>query len=108
MIQLTIYRDLEGNSIGIKLQGHAGYADAGFDIVCSAVSALSINLVNSIEKFTEDIFELDIKNGYIYLLLRGDISSSSKLLLNSCILGLQEIKKQYGNKYINIKFQEVK
>ena len=35
-------------------KGHAGYAEAGQDIVCAAVSALIITTVNSLEKFTDD------------------------------------------------------
>ena len=40
--------------MGFDVSGHAGYSEAGSDIVCAAVSALVINAVNSIEKFTED------------------------------------------------------
>ena len=38
------------------MQGHAGYAEPGQDIVCAAVSALVINTINAIEAFTEDDF----------------------------------------------------
>ena len=39
-------------------KGHAGYAEAGQDIVCAAVSALIITTVNSLEKFTDDKFDV--------------------------------------------------
>ena len=37
---------------GFLCEGHAGYAQEGYDIICSAVSVLTVNAVNSIEQFT--------------------------------------------------------
>ena len=37
----------------------------------------------------------------------SDISPESKLLMNSLILGLQNIERDYGKSYINVKFKEV-
>lgn len=108
MIEVSIDKDLEGNIKSLTISGHAGYGEYGQDIVCSAVSVLAINLVNSIEEFTDDKFELDMDDGYFKLILNSGLSTSSKLLLDSCILGIKSIKKQYGNNYIKIKFQEVK
>ena len=36
------------------LIGHAGYADAGSDIICAAVSVLVFNTLNAIESYTDD------------------------------------------------------
>ena len=44
---------------GFESKGHADYAEDGDDIVCAAVSALTFNAVNSIEKFTEDAFQVE-------------------------------------------------
>ena len=49
MIQITIFQDSEHKASGIELNGHAGYGEEGYDIVCAAVSALALNTVNSIE-----------------------------------------------------------
>ena len=38
----------------ITIKGHAGYAEEGYDIICAAVSALTVNTINSIEQFTEE------------------------------------------------------
>mgnify|MGYP000385246086 CR=1 FL=1 len=46
-------------------KGHAGYAEAGQDIVCAAVSALIITTVNSLEKFTDDKFDVQEKDGFV-------------------------------------------
>ena len=36
-----------------------------------------------------------------------DISSESQLLLDSMVLGLDEIHKQYGDEYISFTYKEV-
>ena len=38
------------------MEGHAGYADEGEDIICAAVSALALNFFNSVVAFSEDFF----------------------------------------------------
>lgn len=40
---------------GITIDGHAGYAEAGKDIVCAGVTALTENLIDSIESLTKDL-----------------------------------------------------
>ncbi|MBR1607087.1 MAG: ribosomal-processing cysteine protease Prp, partial [Clostridia bacterium] len=46
MTRVTLYHDAEGRLSGFSCKGHAGYAEAGSDIVCAAVSALSITCCN--------------------------------------------------------------
>ena len=53
MIRVKFYRK-EGRFFGFQLKGHAEYAEPGEDILCSAVSALAINTVNSLEELTRD------------------------------------------------------
>ena len=88
MITVTICQSSEGEITGFSIQGHAGYAERGSDIVCAAVSVLAQNTVNSIEQFTQDSF------------------SASKLLLDSLILGLQGIEEEYMD-YLDVIFEEV-
>ena len=104
MIKAIVYYDETGKVIkGFRISGHAGYADSGKDIVCSAVSMLTINTCNSIESFTNDKFvcQEDEVNGSIELMMK-DIGEKSQLLLASFVLGLSSVKKAYGQKYIKI------
>ena len=57
MIQVSVKKQKD-NIVGFHMEGHSGYAEQGADIVCSAISALAINCVNSIEEFTEDLFSV--------------------------------------------------
>lgn len=50
MTTVTFY---QSNQVlyGFSTEGHTGYADAGSDILCAAVSTLTIFVVNTIEAF---------------------------------------------------------
>ena len=48
MIRAVLYRD--GDDLtGCRLEGHSGWANAGHDIVCAAVSILGCTCVNALE-----------------------------------------------------------
>lgn len=108
MIKVTIYQSSEEEITGFFIQGHAGYAERGSDIVCAAVSVLAQNTVNSIDRFTEDSFSVDVdeENGGLYLKMEPGYSKGSKLLLDSLILGLQGIEEEYMD-YLDVIFEEV-
>ncbi|WP_313128673.1 ribosomal-processing cysteine protease Prp [Anaerocolumna sp.] len=102
MIKVSMYNNAEGKIIGFSCSGHAGFAESGQDIVCSAVSVLVINTMNSIESFTRDTFEYkeNEKSGMIDFKIVSELSNESSLLLNSLFLGLQGIQEEYGQEYI--------
>lgn len=103
MIQVQTIKE-NGHYRKFMIDGHAGYADEGEDIVCAAVSALVINTINSIEKFTEDAFTCDCKNGMIQNWeFTSEVSPGTELLMDSLMLGLSNIQKSYGEKYLKIK-----
>lgn len=106
MIKITVFKDCESFT-GFKSEGHAEYADEGFDIICAAVSVLTINTINSIEAFTSDTFHVKQNDGFIQCQFDHELSDNSVLLMKSMILGLQEIEKDYGNEYIRVIFKEV-
>ena len=88
-------------------KGHAGYVEAGQDIVCAAVSVLVINTVNSLETFTDDQFEVQEDDGYVSFHFRNDLSERGMLLMDSLLLGLTEIAGSYNNRYLTVKVKEV-
>lgn len=103
MIQVQTIKE-NGHYRKFMIDGHAGYADEGEDIVCAAVSALVINTINSIEKFTEDAFTCDCEDGMIQNWeFTSEVSSGTELLMDSLMLGLSNIQKSYGEKYLKIK-----
>ncbi len=107
MTQVTIYKNELNACVGFQACGHAGYAQEGSDIVCSAVSILTINTINSIDTYTDDKFEVsaDEETGRIDFRISNPTKEAT-LLLNAMILGLEEVAKNYEN-YIVLKFEEV-
>ncbi len=103
MIQVIVKKQKD-NIIGFHIEGHSGYAEYGSDIICSAVSALALNCVNSIEEFTEDSFSVksDENRGLIDLDLTTVSSEQTQLLLKSMFLGIRGIEKSYGSQYVTI------
>ncbi len=107
MITFTIFKDSDGICKGFSSKGHAGFARFGKDIVCSAVSVLVINTINSVEEFTQDEFDANVEDGFVSFKFKDEkISSESVLLINSLILGIQGIVSDYP-KHIQILFKEV-
>lgn len=109
MIKVTVFRDSNNICHGIIMDGHAGFDAYGKDIICAAASVLSLNMANSVEAFTNDTFEgsVDEKTGRFEFRFTSDISLESKILMNSLVLGLENIAEEYGTQYIKIRFEEV-
>ena len=110
MIKVTVYKTAGHEYAGFDISGHAGYDEPGHDIICAAVSALVINTLNSIERFTDDETDSvsDEASGTIEFRFRKRPSHDAALLLDSMILGLEEIEDSSGSEaYIDIIFKEV-
>ncbi len=108
MTEISIVKS-NGEYKGFECLGHAGYAEAGEDIVCAAVSILTINTINSIEQFTDDGFDLeaDENSGSIKMYFKDVPSDKAKLLMQSMELGLNAIADQYDEQFVTVKIQEV-
>ena len=50
---------------GMTIEGHAGYADAGQDIVCAGVSAIVQTLIQSAEDLTVDAIDYTMQPGFV-------------------------------------------
>lgn len=114
MIKVNIYRNKNNNIYGFKLSGHAGFAEEGSDIVCSAVTVLVFNTINCIEEFTDEPFECDLdekKGGFIDYCLTdiksGKENKDADILLRAMVRGLSDIELEYGS-YISINDEEVR
>ena len=81
--------------MAFSVTGHAEYADKGQDIVCSAVSALTINAVNSIERLTSDRISAAEADGELHAEIQETAGPETQLLLKSMVLGLKSIAEQY-------------
>ena len=106
MIRITVTQK-DGAYVSIESKGHAGYGQEGQDIICSAVSALVVNTVDSIETFTEDRIVCQADDGYVKFSFPDGYGGQTELLVKSLLLGLDSIRRDYGTKYLKIAFREV-
>ena len=58
MVDIAVNKDKDGEFTAFICNGHAGFARCGKDIVCSAVSLLVINTINSLDEITHESMEV--------------------------------------------------
>lgn len=104
MIQAFIKRNDRGNIVSFEVTGHAESGPFGSDIVCAAVSALTIGTANSLTALTgvTPIIEQndEAEGGYLYVELVKDLTQEqmkiSQVLLESLLISLTGIVEQYS------------
>lgn len=79
---------------GITIEGHAGYAEAGKDIVCAGVTALVQGLIRSIEDLVSDKISYEISPGRVDIHY-GDLSEAGTLLVDSFFIGVCQIASEF-------------
>ena len=110
MTQITFYKTTAGEYRGFTCDGHAGYANYGEDIVCASISVLVINTINSLEQIAGEQMQVesDEDAGTIRCsFVNQPLKETSRALMDSLVLGLTHIEKQYGKKHCKLTFEEV-
>jgi hypothetical protein len=97
------------NLVSVRLSGHAGSVDSGYDLVCCAVSVLSQSiLIGIIEVLNFDV-QYSVDDGFLSFSLenmkKSDIEKC-QVLMNTMLLGLKNIELNYG-RYIKTYVEEV-
>ena len=98
MVKAVIYKK-NGEYQGFSFDGHAGFFKSGKDIVCSAVSILAINTVNSIEEFTDVAVKGEVSDGHLVCDFPEGLDDKGKLLMDSMVLGLGQIQNDYKKNF---------
>ena len=108
MTKVVFTRSL-GNLVGFNISGHAGFAEENEDIVCSAISAISLTIVNGITEILKIDIKCIVKDGF----LSGDVHKLSfeeidrcQVLLETMLLGMKNIEINYSD-YIDVEIEEV-
>lgn len=111
MITISIEKENQ-NIITIEAKGHSGYAEAGKDIVCAAVSTLTQNLINSLKQVLniEPGYKIDERTAYLKVTLPTNLNEKQKrecqILMQSTFLGLKNLADSY-EKFIKIKEKQL-
>ena len=85
---------------GITIEGHAGYAEPGKDIVCAGVTALVQGLIRSTEDLVSDKISYEISPGRVDIHY-GDLSEAGTLLVDSFFIGVCLIADEFPE-YVRI------
>lgn len=107
MINVTIVR-FNRNIITIEATGHSGYAEAGHDIVCSAVSTLTENLISGLERVVGITPRVNIDENipHLSVSIPKDLEKSkmhdAQILMQTTYLGLIDARDSF-KKFIKIK-----
>ena len=100
MITVDFFQNKDGIFRGFQFEGHAGAGEYGYDIVCSAVSALSISTVNAIESFTKarvEEEEADEEGGFLKVILAPQYEEDhdAQLLMKALHMGISQMADSY-------------
>lgn len=85
----------------LTIEGHAGYAEKGKDIVCAAVSVLAQGLIHSLCALTEDEISVKVEDGHIKLEFEN-LSEQGKLLMDSFFIAVTDVQMAYGCQYVTV------
>ncbi|WP_170007805.1 ribosomal-processing cysteine protease Prp [Bacillus fonticola] len=111
MIAVTV-QQRDNRIHSLTLEGHAGFAKHGEDLVCAGVSAVIFGGINAVEELLSVSLQVEQRpneSGYI----RADVpaglpvdkEANVELLLRSIISSLRTIERDYG-KYVSIKISK--
>lgn len=101
MTNITLFYS-EGNLTGFQCKGHSGFARAGKDIVCAAVSVLSTTCANALESVAGVTPDIAVDDGYMKITLpQGCESHDAQVILRTFEQGVRDIEASYP-KYIHI------
>ena len=70
MTKIVFYRS-GGSFYGFEEKGHTGYGEAGEDILCAAISAMTMLLVNTIEVAYASDVEYEVNEGATEIKVRS-------------------------------------
>ena len=108
MTVITVLKK-HGRLVGFEAKGHSGYAEAGEDIVCAAVSAVMQTAVIGITDLVKCPAAFEMKDGELYLMLDRSVEDpewQQALILGTMLLGLSSIQEEYSD-YLKLIEREV-
>lgn len=96
MITIRLQKNQDRQFSGFQISGHAEYSEAGSDIVCAAVSALSQTaLLGLLHYMPNDVtYQIDKENGFLTVRVRK-CCDASQIIFHTMVLGLEQIAQQY-------------
>jgi uncharacterized protein YsxB (DUF464 family) len=101
MTKISYQLDQKNNFKSVIIQGHAGYAEKGQDIVCAAISAITNGTINFLQKDYPSDCQIVCLPTQISIHLLTD-NSDCQLSLKLMLSQLENVAKTFPN-YLEIK-----
>lgn len=104
MSRITLLATPSGRPCGYRVEGHTGFAPSGQDIVCAALSFLSITCANALETVagTTPENQVDEKTGLLQVRLKEEqLSPASDIILKVFHQGITDLQEAYP-RYITV------
>jgi len=95
MIKINIEKNERNLIVGYTVNGHADFAPEGQDIVCSAVSTLTMVAINGLEEHLQREVVYEIRDGYLQVELKQTPDDLSQAILATMEIGLKDLAEQY-------------
>jgi len=100
MIRIVISRDSTGSIRGFDIKGHAGYAEPGHDIICSAVSVTAYTAAGALEELAGLKNCYTESDGHMTIRLPERLTQQQKttaqIILETTAIGFKQIELSYG------------
>lgn len=97
------FERVEGKIVSVECSGHTDYADAGEDIICSALSSIVQTAVlglMQVAKINVD-FKVDEEEGYLKAALPGGLSEARRhdadVILETLLLGVADLNQGFSD-----------
>ena len=104
MTTVTFFR--QGKTLsGVNVSGHAGYAEIGSDIVCSAISVAVHMTALGLSEILQLNVRIESAEGNVQILVSPDDTASAQPMLRTLEREFEEIEKQYPD-HISISYTE--
>ncbi len=110
MIKVNIGKDSAGSIKTFVVKGHAGFAEEGSDIVCSAVSAIAFTAIGAIEELIGLKGFFKQKSGFMSCKLDMELSPEKRhdanVIMAAAEIGFKQIEYAYPD-YVKVLDEEV-
>ena len=110
MTTVVICKDKDGLYKGFYCMGHALFAEEGEpDILCAAVSALTIATINGLEELAGQKLSAVSNNesGFLKCDFHSILQEKSVFLMDTMVLALETLSREYGTQFLQVNFKEV-
>lgn len=100
MITVKVIRNDDRKISEVIIEGHAGYAEYGYDLVCAAVSAISFGTANAIEALLhiQSVKSMG-ESGFLHFALpmieNEKLEEQVQLLMEAMLISLDTVANSY-------------